>query len=153
MTQDPECDGLVEKYKNADRPETRCLRGLRRKPGSDQLGLSDSVEALVPWRMNMPTPSTPSSPSIPPIPSENVAVKTLLAELEQHKSDWKEEQWRLKEKRDIWEASLPTNFDRHSNYVTPGHTLEYINQGTPAPKKKRENFNVSTRHKRRNSSQ
>lgn len=153
--QEAECDGLIEKYKNADRPDTRCLRrGLRRKPGLDQLGNSgDSEEALAPRKVDNQTSSTSTLPDIPPIPAENVAVRSLLAELEQYKPDWKEEQRQLKAKRANWEASLPSNFDSHSNHVTPGHTLEYITQGTPGPKKKKEDFNVSTKGKRRNSSQ
>lgn len=151
MLQDPECDGLMEKYKDADRPETRCLRGLRRRPGFDQLGGSqgDIYETVLPRRTDT---SAPPSPDISPVPAENIAVKSLLAGLE-HPEDWRDEQWRLKEKRSTWESSLPPNFDNHPNHVTPGHSLEYINQGTPAPKKKKEDFNVSTKHKRRTSAQ
>jgi hypothetical protein len=141
----------MEKYKNADKPETRCLRGLRRKPGSNQLGSSGSSEdAFAPRRVDT---LIPSSPGTFPKPAENVTVKSLLAKLEQYKpGEWIEQQERSKEKRATWEASLPTNYDHHSNHVTPGHTLEYINQGKPSPKKKQE-FNVSTKHKRRNSAQ
>lgn len=150
--QDPECDGLVEKYKNADKQ--RCPPGLRRKPGVDQLGSSvDSAVVIAPRKVNTSTPPTPLSPETSPTPTEGVAVKSLLASLEFHNPDPKEEYRRLKNKRAIWESSLPMNFDSHSNHVTPGHTLEYINQGVPTPKKKMEDFNVSAKHKRRNSSQ
>jgi hypothetical protein len=116
----------------------------------DQLGSSnDSSEVLAPRKVDT---SIPSSPGIPPIPDANVAVKSFLIELEKYEPEgWQKQQKRLKEQRASWEASLPTNFNSHSNHVTPGHTLEYINQGTPTPKKKKEYFNVSTKHKRRKS--
>lgn len=153
--QDPDCDGLMEKYKNADGPDTRCLRqGLRRKPGLHQLGDSgESEEAFALQKVDSLAPSTPISLHLSPTPAGNVTVRSLLAELTKHKPDWKVEQQRLKAKRATWEASTPTNFDSHANHVTPGHTLEYINQGVPTPKKKKEDFNVSTKGKRRNSSQ
>lgn len=147
----PECNGLVEKYRNAD--NQRCLPGLRRRPGQDQLGSSDSQEVLAPRMIDTSAPSIPSSPETFLMSPQDAPVKSMLAPLEMPRSDPEQERRRLKAKRTTWEASLPTNFDHHSNHVTPGHTLEYINQGVPAPKKKKEDFNVSTKHKRRYSGQ
>ncbi len=142
---------MAEKYKNAD--NQRCLPGLRRRPGQDQLGSNDSQEVLAPRMIDTSTPSTPSSPEIFLMSPEDALVKSILAPLEMPRPDPEQERQRLKAKRGTWEVSLPTNFDRHLNHVTPGHTLEYINQGVPAPKKKKEDFNVSTKHKRRCSGQ
>ena len=91
------------------------------------------------------SPAAPSSPKLAP-------VELLLAPLEIEKPDRPKDHQRQKAKRALWEASLPTNFKRHSNHVTPGHTLEYINQGVPAPKKKPEEFSASTKFRRGNSS-
>jgi hypothetical protein len=129
----------VEKYKNADKQ-----RNLRRRSGLDQLGGPKDSELLVPEDFFWTSPETPS-PDLAP-------VQSLLAPLEIEKPDRVKDHWRQKAKRAAWEVSLPTNSKRHSNHVTPGHTLEYINQGVPAPKKKPEEFSASTKFKRRNSS-
>lgn len=130
----------MEKYKNADQQG-----GLRRRPGVDQLGGSGDSEMLVPEGFFSTSPEMPASPNLAP-------VKSLLAPLEIEKPDHQKDHWRQKAKRAAWEASLPTNFRRHSNHVTPGHTLEYINQGVPAPRKKPVEFSASTKFKRRYSS-
>lgn len=75
FTRDPECDGLMEKYRNADRQ-----RSLRRRPGLDQLGSSEDSEVLISQRLDPPTPQTLSSPDLAP-------VKSLLAPLEIIKPD------------------------------------------------------------------
>ncbi|KAJ4384328.1 serine/threonine protein phosphatase Pzh1 [Didymella sp. IMI 355093] len=125
FTRDPDCDGLVEKYKNADKQ-----RNLRRRSGLYQLSGPKDSELLMPKDFFWTAPETPSSPDLAP-------VQSLLAPLEIEKPDRVKDHWRQKAKRAAWEVSLPTNFKRHSNHVTPGHTLEYINQGVPAPKKNR----------------
>lgn len=137
--------GLAEKYKNADKQ--RCPPGLRRKSGVSHLGSSDGSENVcVQRKSDASMPPTPSSPELSP-------VRSLLAPLEALQLDRRADHVRRKGKRATWESSLPINFESHSNHVTPGHTLEYINQGVPAPRKKMEDFNVSTKIKRRNSSQ
>lgn len=134
----------MERFKNADKQ--RCTPGLRRKTASNQLsGLGDGEEVYTPWKMDIPTPITLSSTELP--------AESLLAPLEIIDTDHEREHWRLKEKRAMWNSSLPTDFEMHPNHVTPGHTLEYINRGVPAPRKKLEDFSVSTKHKRRCSSQ
>lgn len=136
-----ECDGLLENCKNADRI---CPPGLRRKSALNQLpDLGGANGAQKPAQS---TPPAPPSPGVFPI-------RSLLAPLETPGIDREKEHWRSKKNRAPWESSLPTNFEYHSNHVTPGHTLEYVNQGVPAPRKKPEDFKVSTKHKRRHSFQ
>lgn len=139
------CDGLVEKYKNADKQ--RCAPGLKRKPGLDHLGTMEESEGVI-----EPSVWAPATPPAPPR-TEVPLAKSIFAPLEHLKLGRVEEHGRLKDKRGIWELSLPSDFERHASRVTPGHTLEYINQGVPTPKKKPEEFSVSTKHKRRGSSQ
>lgn len=135
----------MEKDKNADKRVRS--HGLRRKSGLDRLSTTDERSDIPSsWEFDASILPTPSSPERPP-------VKSFLAPLEALKLDRENEYARLKAKRATWESSLPTNFKRHSNHVTPGHTLEYIDQGVPTPRKRPEEFNVSTKHKRRNSSQ
>ncbi|KAJ4992708.1 Serine/threonine-protein phosphatase PP-Z [Stagonosporopsis vannaccii] len=145
VAQSFECDGLMEKYKDAD-TQNQCPRSLRRKPGMNQLGTTDNSRDLEdPRKLFEPTPDTPPSPKLPP-------VKSLLAPLDALKLERVKEHRRVKNKWAAWESSLPLGFEGHSNHVTPGHTLDYINQGVPTPRKRLEEFNASTKHRRRNSS-
>ncbi|KAG9200824.1 hypothetical protein G6514_006680 [Epicoccum nigrum] len=143
--QDSKCEGLVEKFKNADKQ--RCPPGLRRKSALNQL--SGSEESAETRRLRKTDTTTPPAPYA----YTGSPVKSLLAPLEIPDMDHEEDHWRLKKKRTSWGSSLRTNFERHPNHVTPGHTLEYVTQGVPAPRKKPEDFKVSTKHKRRPSSQ